>query len=60
MVALQDDLKGWGELVFGERRLVRWVGDLVLLGCDGLGGCTLQGGMGILEVGELFMEGRIA
>jgi hypothetical protein len=52
-----DDLTGWGELVFGKRRLVRRVGDLVLLGRDGLCRCTLQGGMGILDVGELLMEG---
>jgi hypothetical protein len=32
-------------------------GDLVFLGCDYLCGCPLQGGVGILEVGELFMEG---
>ena len=57
MVALQDDLTGWGELVFRERQLVRWVGDLVLLGRNGLCGCMLQRGMGILEVGKLFMEG---
>jgi hypothetical protein len=58
MVALQDDLTGWGELVFGERRLVRRVGDLVLLGRDGLCGCTLQGGMGILEVESVVQGAR--
>ena len=33
------------------------VGDLVFLGRDDLCRCMLQGGMGILEVDDLFMEG---